>query len=122
MRKIGIIGGTGPELPLDLFQKISSNTPAKNDQEHMPILIYNNPQIYDRTAYLINGEPNPFRQLLESAKNMERSGAKAICMPCNTAHYFLKDLQKSVSIPFISIIESTYREIIRDIPHVKQIG
>jgi aspartate racemase len=122
MRRIGIIGGMGPRATLDLFQKIIDNTPANNDQEHLPILIDNNPQIPDRTAFLINNGANPFPQLLASAIKLEAGGAEAICMPCNTAHYFLENLEKEVLIPFISIIESTYLAITHAIPTVKKIG
>ncbi len=122
MRRVGIIGGMGPEATLDLFQKIIINTPANNDQEHLPILIDNNPQIHDRTAFLINGGPNPFPQLLDSAKKLQAGGAEAICMPCNTAHYFLEELEKEIFIPFISIIDSTYLAITREMPTVKKIG
>lgn len=122
MRRIGIIGGMGPEATLDLFQKIITNTPAYNDQEHLPILIDNNPQIHDRTTFLINGGADPLPQLVESAKKLQAGGAEAICMPCNTAHYFLEKIQKEVPVPIISIIESTYLAITREMPTVKKIG
>ncbi|BHH86112.1 cysteate racemase [Desulforhopalus sp. 52FAK] len=122
MRRIGIIGGMGPEATLDLFQKIITNSPAHNDQEHLPILIDNNPQIPDRTAFLINGGADPLPQLVASAKKLQAGGVEAICMPCNTAHYFLEDLEKEILVPFISIIESTYLAITHEMPTVKKIG
>jgi aspartate racemase len=70
LRRIGIIGEMRPMATLDLYQKIISNTPANNDQEHLPILIENNPQIPDRTAFLINSRANPFPKLLASAKKL----------------------------------------------------
>lgn len=45
---IGILGGMGPTATIDLFQKIVLNTPAKTDQEHLRIIIYNNPKIPKR--------------------------------------------------------------------------
>lgn len=112
----------GPEATLDLFQKIISNSTASCDQEHLPLLIDNNPQIPDRSAYLLNKGENPFPYLLNSAKKLETQGADALCMPCNTAHYFLKQIRKEISIPFISIIESTFQTIKREMPSVKKIG
>lgn len=44
-KTIGILGGMGPAATIDLFQKIVMNTQAKIDQEHLRIIIYNNPKI-----------------------------------------------------------------------------
>lgn len=34
-----------------------------------------------------------------------------IIMPCNTAHYFVEEIQKAVSIPLVSMIEATAEHI-----------
>ena len=50
---LGILRGMGPEATIYFFKKIVEFTEAERDQEHMPIIIYNYPQIPDRTcAYL----------------------------------------------------------------------
>lgn len=48
VKTIGILGGMGPYATIDLFQKIVSNTPAKIEQDHHQIIIYNNPIIPSR--------------------------------------------------------------------------
>lgn len=50
-KTIGILGGMGPSATIDLFQKIVSNTPAVKDQEHLRVIIYNNPKIPPRHNY-----------------------------------------------------------------------
>ncbi|MGB4070704.1 MAG: aspartate/glutamate racemase family protein, partial [bacterium] len=45
---IGLLGGMGPEATADLFLKIIRATPADKDQEHLRVIIDNNPQIPDR--------------------------------------------------------------------------
>lgn len=47
-KTIGILGGMGPAATIDLFQKIVLCTPAVRDQEHLSIIIYNNPKIPPR--------------------------------------------------------------------------
>ena len=42
---IGILGGMGPEATIDLFVKIVKGTKAKKEQDHLRILIDNNPKI-----------------------------------------------------------------------------
>jgi len=49
-RTIGILGGMGPAATVDLFDRIVRATPARTDQDHIPILIFNNPAIPDNFA------------------------------------------------------------------------
>ncbi|MCX8095672.1 MAG: amino acid racemase [Caldisericia bacterium] len=119
---IGVIGGMGPEATLDLFYKIIKNTKANKDQEHIHLIIDNYPQIPDRTAYLLGKGENPLPYILKSAKNLENLGVSAICMPCNTAHYFLDEIRKNLSVPFISIVESVIEEIKENYKEIKNVG
>ena len=50
---IGVLGGMGPEATLDLFDKILKNTKAQKDQDHLRVIIYNNPKIPDRTPSVL---------------------------------------------------------------------
>ena len=119
---IGILGGMGPEATVDLFYKIIKLTPAEKDQEHLRIIIDNNPKIPDRTAAILGEGEDPLPFLQETARNLERSGADFIIIPCNTAHYFLTRIQDSVNIPIINMIAETAAEVKKRIPHVKKIG
>ncbi len=111
MKRLGIIGGMGPEATADLFKKIIDRTPASCDQEHIPIVIDNYPQIPDRTLYLKGEGQSPLPFLFESIERLERTGVDCLCMPCNTAHYFIKELREKASVPFISMIEAVVKEI-----------
>lgn len=119
---IGIIGGMGPEATLDLFYKILKNTKAEKDQDHIHLVIDNYPQIPDRTAYILGKGENPLPYILKSAKKLEKFGVSAICMPCNTAHYFVDEIRRSISVPFISIVESVIEEIKENYKNVKNVG
>jgi len=48
LRTIGVVGGMGPWATLDFFAKVLRLTPARRDQEHLRLIIDNNPQIPDR--------------------------------------------------------------------------
>ncbi|MBC7196238.1 MAG: amino acid racemase, partial [Deferribacterales bacterium] len=122
MKRLGIIGGMGPEATSDLFLKIIKNTPAKKDQEHIPIVIDNFPQIPDRTAFLKGLGESPLPYLLESIRRLEKCNVDYLCMPCNTAHYFLDELRKTTKIPFISIVESTLESLVKSKKSYNKIG
>lgn len=122
MKTIGIIGGMGPLATIDLYEKITFNTKAEKDQDHIHIIIDSYPQIEDRTAYILHGGKNPKDKLIESAKRLENAGADALIMPCNTAHFFAKDIEKEVSIPLIHIVKSTAEAIKNKYPKANKIG
>jgi len=121
-KTLGIIGGMGPAATLDLFSKILKATPAKKDQDHIHIIIDNFPQIPDRTAFLLGKGENPLPYILKSVRTLERANVDVLCMPCNTAHYFVEDIRKATPLPFISIIESTLNEIKSSFKDSKKIG
>jgi len=119
---IGILGGMGPEATTDLFYKIIKFTPAEKDQEHLRIIIDNNPKIPDRTAAILGKGENPLPALRETAQNLEKAGADFIIIPCNTAHYFLPSIQESVKIPILNMIEETAKETRKKISLIQKVG
>ena len=119
---IGILGGMGPEATVDLFYKIIKFTPAEKDQDHLRIIIDNNPKIPDRTAAILGKGEDPLPALRETAQNLEKAGADFIIIPCNTAHYFLPSIQESVKIPILNMIEETAKETQQRIPQIKKVG
>lgn len=102
---VGIIGGMGPEATADLFLKIIKATPASKDQDHLRVVIDSNPEIPDRTAYILGKGADPRPLLIAGAKNVEKMGASFMVIPCNTAHYFHKEIQGAVSVPVLHIMK-----------------
>jgi len=119
---IGILGGMGPEATADLFRKIIKNTEATKDQDHLRVLIDNNPKIPDRTAAMLASGESPLPMIMETARNLERAGADFIAIPCVSAHYFIRELRERISIPVISIIDEVAREITRSHPSIRRVG
>lgn len=110
-KTIGILGGMGPEATCDLFLKIIKSTPARKDQDHIRVIIDSNPEIPDRTAYILGKGTDPRPYLIATAKNVEKAGASFIAIPCNTAHYFYDDIRSAVSIPVLHIMKEVARSV-----------
>ncbi|NJE03040.1 aspartate racemase [Thermococcus sp. MV11] len=110
---IGILGGMGPLATAELFRRIVEKTPAKRDQEHPRIIIYNNPKIPDRTAFILGKGEDPRPELIDSARKLESWGADFIIMPCNTAHFFAETIQRAIRIPLVSMVEETAEAVKR---------
>ncbi len=102
---IGILGGMGPEATADLFFRIIKSTPAKRDQDHIRTLVHSNPKIPDRTSSILHDGPSPLPEMIESGIVLERAGADFLVIPCNTAHYYLKELQRHLKIPVFNMIK-----------------
>lgn len=122
MKIIGILGGLGPEATAELFLRIIKATPAKRDQDHIPIIIFNNPKVPDRTTAILYGGENPLPELIKTARLLERAGADFIIMPCNTAHYYYEELKSSVKIPFFNMIELAAEYVLKVYPKVRLVG
>ncbi len=99
---IGILGGMGPEATADLFLKVIKSTPAKKDQDHLRIIVDNNPQIPDRTAAILRGGEDPTPALVDVAKNLDRM-VQGI-MIRTFAHQIVVDMAKYASIPVINAL------------------
>lgn len=119
---IGILGGMGPEATADLFHKIIKNTEVQRDQEHLRVIIDNNPKIPDRTPAILGPGENPLPMMIETAKNLEGAGADFIVIPCVSAHYFIQEMRGRIAIPVISVIDEVAGEIQRCFPNMKRTG
>jgi len=104
-KRIGILGGMGPEATVLLMQRVIAATPARDDADHIPLLVDMNPQVPSRIARLIEGrgaDPGPV--LAEMARRLEAGGATALAMPCNTAHHYAPEIRAAVDVPFIDMV------------------
>jgi aspartate racemase len=121
-KTIGILGGMGPEATAYLFSSIIRQTKASTDQDHIHVLIDNNPQIPDRSAYILGEGPDPIPAMVKSAKRLQKAGADFIIIPCNTAHYFLNEISTALTIPILDMIETTADYIRHTHPQVGRTG
>ena len=119
---IGVIGGLGPEATLDFFAKVLKATPAKRDQDHLHLIINNNPKVPNRNEAIAGTGPSAGPALAQSAVALEAAGADLLVMPCNTAHAFAADIRAATKLPFMSLIEETVREAKTQHPQLKKIG
>ncbi|MCL2509298.1 MAG: amino acid racemase [Oscillospiraceae bacterium] len=122
-RAVGVIGGLGPSATAYFYELVLSKTAAKRDQDHVNMVIMNHASIPDRTAF-ISGESDesPLPYLLDDAKTLEGLGVGLIVIPCNTAHYFFDDIEKSVSVPMLNIVEEAVTEAERRAPGLTKVG
>lgn len=102
---IGIIGGLGPAATMDFCNRIIRLTPANCEQDHLHLLIDNNPKAPDRNLAIAGKGNSPLGMFVESARYLQSGGADFLVMPCNTAHAFVNQIAAAVSVPMVSIID-----------------
>lgn len=99
---LGVLGGMGAEATQIFYQRLVARTAAKTDQEHLPVLIYGDATVPDRTAAILSGDTAAVEaHLVRDAQVLERAGCTLLAMTCNTAHHFAPAIQRAVSIPLL---------------------
>ena len=107
---LGILGGLGPASSAYFYEMIINHTAAKKDNEHIDTYISSAASTPDRTEYLLdNSKESPLPRLICEAKKLQSIGCDVLSLPCNTAHYFFDEIQKSVGIDMINMIDETLK-------------
>jgi aspartate racemase len=112
-KKIGIIGGMGPESTSLLYREIvkafQSNFSAYRDEDFPEMFIHNLPipDIMDG----IEREDEVKRMLSHSTHTLEQAGSELIVFPCNSLNYFVDYLLSQTDVPILSIVEETSKKI-----------
>lgn len=119
---VGILGGMGPASTVEFFGRLIRRTPARKDQDHLPVVIWSNPKVPDRNAALVSGGADPTPWLRQGAQILANCGADFIAVPCNTAHAFLDDVKPFVDVPILSIIDATTRAVTTLETSVSKVG
>jgi len=119
---VGIIGGMGPESTIELMRKVVALTPATQEQEHLRMLVDNRPEIPDRTAFILGEGPSPLPLLQDSARLLGKSGAELIAIACNTAHYFIEEIQEVVDVPVLNMLQLLTDELEQHYPPGAPLG
>ncbi len=103
---VGVLGGMGPEATLLLQQRVMATVQANDDADHLPLIIDMNPQVPSRIAHLIEGTgPDPAPVIAKMAQRLEAAGATALAMPCNTAHHYAPQIEASVQVPMLNMVD-----------------
>ncbi len=105
LRRVGILGGMGPEATVLLMRKVLDAVKARDDADHIPLIVDQNPQVPSRIAFLIEkrGE-DPAPVLAAMARQLQDAGAEALAMPCNTAHHFVPSICAATTLPFLDMV------------------
>ncbi|WP_144151770.1 aspartate/glutamate racemase family protein [Paraburkholderia sp. BCC1885] len=120
--KVGVVGGVGPAATADFMQKVVRSTPATRDQDHIKLLIEQNPQIPDRTENLLGNGADPTVSLYATCKKLEAGDVDIIAIPCNTAHAFVERIQPYLNVPIINMMTVSVDYLRAAFPELREVG
>lgn len=113
----------GPEATVEFLRRVIAATPARDDVDHIRMLVDNNPKIPSRIKALIEGDgEDPGSVMATMARGLETAGADLLVTPCNTAHHYLPVVQVAVTIPVLDVIEMTAKRLATSTPPMRRIG
>ena len=118
---IGILGGMGTQAGLDFCSKLAKLNRGKADQKYPLFVLYNKSNIPDRKQNLKKYN-KVLKSLVEGCKFLQKSKCKFISIPCNTAHYWYKDLRKKIKIPILNMPEIVYSNAKNNLKRNSKIG
>ncbi|KOF10249.1 aspartate racemase [Planococcus glaciei] len=109
MKKLGMIGGTGPEATVDYYQSIIAKYQEKTeDPESLPEFLINSINMYKIFELLENNQTEELTDYLAEAVGvLEKGGAEFAVLTANTAHIVFEAVQQRAKIPLISIVEES---------------
>ena len=118
---IGILGGMGTQAGLDFCSKLAKLNRGKADQKYPLFVLYNKSNIPDRKQNLKKYN-KVLKSLVEGCKFLQKNKCKFISIPCNTAHYWYKDLRKKIKIPILNMPEIVYSNAKNKLQRNSKIG
>jgi aspartate racemase len=109
MKKLGIIGGIGPEATMSYYDNIIKGYQQRVDSlQTLPEIVINSINMYHMFSMLEREEYDGVASyLVEAVRNLQRAGADFALMCGNTPHIVFNEIQEQVDIPLLSIVSPT---------------
>ncbi|NUM80709.1 aspartate/glutamate racemase family protein [bacterium] len=108
MKTIGLIGGTSWVSTIEYYKIINQLTNERLGNLHSAkILLYS----IDFDEFKMLADQNEWQEIagifIHAAQRLESAGADCIALCSNTTHIIADDVQESISIPLIHIVDAT---------------
>lgn len=111
MKKLGLIGGVGPESTIPYYQGIVFGVQKKVGKPYFPPLTIESLCTFE--VIRMGAEKDKeglLRCMLAAVQNLVAAGAEIGAMACNTGHLIFDELQAASPIPLVSIVQVTCEE------------
>lgn len=111
MKKLGLIGGVGPESTLSYYKGILDGVQKKMGTSYLPPLTIESLSCFEVIRMSSQNDTAGLTDyLLSGIRNLAAAAAEIGALSCNTGHLVFEQLQELSPIPLISIVEITCAE------------
>ena len=121
MKKLGLIGGMGPESTIPYYHDIVYGVQEAIGEQEFPELTIESVNVFKVLGLCGEQKYDELTEyLMRAIDNLAKSGADFAALSANTPHIVFDRLKEQSPIPLISIVEATCKEAQKR--EVKKIG
>ena len=104
MKKIGLVGGTGPESTLMYYKELNTRIDQLTGGKAMPDLAIESVDFRKAWAYVSNGENDKLADYLsEKVSCLRSTGCEVISLTAGTMHLVINEIEKKTGVSLVSI-------------------
>ncbi|QRM57247.1 amino acid racemase [Sinorhizobium sp. BG8] len=114
MKKLGLIGGIGPESTLLYYRKLVYAAHERIGEHFFPNLTIESLNVFEVFRFCQAKEYDGLTAyLMTGINNLIAAGAEIVALTGNTPHIVFGELRAQSCVPLISIVEATRQEALR---------
>ena len=112
MKKIGLVGGTGPESTLMYYKELNSRIDKMTGGAQMPDLAIESVNFRKAWDYVSNCKYDSLTDYLsEKVEKLKAGGSEVIALTAATMHIVYERIVQKTNVPLVSIPKSVCEEI-----------
>ena len=114
MKKLGLVGGMGPESTMPYYHDIVYGVKEMVGNDFFPNLTIESVNVFEVLRLCGEQKYDELTDyLMKAINNLVSSGADFVALSANTPHIVFHRLQERAAVPLVSIVEATRDEAIR---------
>ena len=113
MKKIGLVGGTGPESTLMYYKELNTRIDQMTNGKAMPDLAIESVDFRKAWAYVSSGENDKLADYLsEKVSCLKSTGCEVISLTAGTMHLVINEIEKKTGVSLVSIPKAVADEAV----------
>lgn len=121
MKKIGLVGGTGPESTLMYYKELNTRVDALTNGKEMPDIAIESVNFHRAWEYVVTEQYDLLTDyLVQKVNSLAAGGAEVISLTAATMHIVFDELSRNVSVPLVSIPKAVCEEAVSN--GIKKVG
>lgn len=113
MRKIGLVGGTGPESTLMYYKELNSRIDKLTDGQAMPDIVIDSVNFRRAWKYVTEAEYGELADYLsEKVESLKATGAEVISLTAATMHIVFDEIVEKTGVSLVSIPKTVSDEVV----------